>query len=174
MYSDISMRTIACSSSNKKLGQRPRRLGFAHARRSQKHERPDRPLGILQPRARTPNRIRHALQAPRPVRPRAPAGGLPSDQLLHFAFEHLRNRNAGPLGDDVGDVLLVHFFLQHARGLLCRPSCARRLASAPLPACAQSAIPDLALRAASSPCALRPALFNLAAARSVPSAHGSG
>jgi hypothetical protein len=37
------------------------------------------------------------------------------DQLLHFAFQHLRHRNAGPLADDLGDIFLVNFFLQHAR-----------------------------------------------------------
>jgi hypothetical protein len=36
-------------------------------------------------------------------------------QLLHLAFEHLRDRNSGPARDDRGDVLLVHLFLQHAR-----------------------------------------------------------
>ena len=28
----------------------------------------------------------------------------------------MRDRNAGPLADDLGDVFLVHLFLQHARG----------------------------------------------------------
>ena len=36
------------------------------------------------------------------------------DQFLHFAFEHLRDGNAGPLGDDAGDVFFVHFFFEHA------------------------------------------------------------
>ncbi len=39
-------------------------------------------------------------------------------QLLHLAFEHSRNRNAGPLGDDFRDVLFVDFFLQHHAVLL--------------------------------------------------------
>ena len=37
--------------------------------------------------------------------------------FLHLAFEHLRDRNSGPLGDDLGDVFFVHFLFQHA---LCR------------------------------------------------------
>ena len=48
------------------------------------------------------------------------------DQLLHFAFQHLRDRNAGPLADDLGDVFLVHLFLQHAR-LLAVHRCAELL-----------------------------------------------
>ncbi len=36
------------------------------------------------------------------------------DQLFDFAFEHLRDGNSGPLGDDAGDVFFVDFFFQHA------------------------------------------------------------
>ena len=35
------------------------------------------------------------------------------EQLLHFAFEHLGNRDAGPFGHDFGDVLGVDFLLEH-------------------------------------------------------------
>ncbi len=41
------------------LGQRPRGLGLAHARRPEEDERADGPLRIAQPRARTANRIGH-------------------------------------------------------------------------------------------------------------------
>ena len=41
-----------------------------------------------------------------------------SDELLDFAFEHLRNRNAGPLGDDLRDVFFVDLLFQHALVLL--------------------------------------------------------
>ena len=39
---------------------------------------------------------------------------LDFEQLLHLAFEHLGHRYPGPLGDDLGDVFLIHFFLEHA------------------------------------------------------------
>ena len=45
------------------------------------------------------------------------------DELLHFAFEHARDGNAGPLADDLGDVFLVDLFFQHARRAAPLPSC---------------------------------------------------
>ena len=66
-----------------------------------------------EPGARAPYRVRHRLR-PRPARPRAGAGGLPSDQLLHLAFHQMAHRNAGPLADDLRDVFLVDLLLEHA------------------------------------------------------------
>ncbi len=39
-------------------------------------------------------------------------------QFLGFAFEQAADGNAGPLADQRGDVLFVHFFLEHAAVLL--------------------------------------------------------
>src|SRR6202008_1050537 len=39
-------------------------------------------------------------------------------QLLHFAFQHSRHRNAGPFGYNFSDVLFVDFFFQHHAVLL--------------------------------------------------------
>ena len=39
-------------------------------------------------------------------------------QLLHFAFEQLGHRDAGPAADDFGDVLLVDLFLDEPRPAL--------------------------------------------------------
>jgi hypothetical protein len=33
-------------------------------------------------------------------------------QLLDFAFHHAGHRNAGPLGHDAGDILLVNLFFE--------------------------------------------------------------
>ena len=115
MYSDMSMRIMACSSSNR---------NSASARASSVLPTPVGPRKMNEPIGR-----RGSL---RPARERRMAVGdarqrfvladdaLPQtlfhrDQLLHFAFQHLRNRNAGPLADDLGDVFLVNLFLQHAR-----------------------------------------------------------
>ena len=49
------------------------------------------------------------------------------DQLLHFAFQHLRDGDSGPLGDDAGDVFLVDFFFQHALRALCSSIASRQL-----------------------------------------------
>ncbi len=67
-------------------------------------------------------------------------------QLLHLAFEHLRNRNAGPLGDDLRDVFLVDLFLQQAAAGLapCQPGCFGRRDSrrpASVVSCVQLAAP---------------------------------
>ena len=40
---------------------------------------------------------------------------LHPSQLLHLAFEHLRDRNAGPFRDHFGDVFFVDLFLQVPR-----------------------------------------------------------
>ena len=98
-----------------KLRQRASRLRFAHTRRPKKNKRADGPLGIAQPRSRTPDRVsdhaqrlvlaHHALTQPI----------LHRHQLLHFAFKHAAHRNARPLAHNFGDVFLVHFFFQHAR-----------------------------------------------------------
>ena len=111
------------------LGQRARQFGFADAGRAQEDERTDRPLGIAQPRARTANGIGHALERCVLADHALPQALFHGDQLLDFAFEHLRDRNAGPLGDDAGDVFFVHFFFQHALAAGLRPVCVAELAS---------------------------------------------
>ena len=40
------------------------------------------------------------------------------NQLLDFAFHHPADRDVRPLADDLGDVLLVDFLLQHPVALL--------------------------------------------------------
>ena len=100
----------------KKFGERPRQFGFAHAGWPQKNKRPDRPLRIAQPGPRTADGVGHAFE--RRVLPNdaQPQPVFHVDELLDFAFEHLRNRNARPLGDDAGNILLIDFFFQHACG----------------------------------------------------------
>src|SRR5207253_10688279 len=39
---------------------------------------------------------------------------LEPDELRHLAFHQAGDGNAGPLGDDLGDVLLVDLLLEHA------------------------------------------------------------
>ncbi len=97
-----------------KLGECTRQFGLADAGRAQENERADRTLGIAQSCARTPNRIGHALQRRVLSHHALPQPLFHVDQLLDFAFEHLRDGNAGPLGDDARDIFFVDFFLQHA------------------------------------------------------------
>ncbi len=41
---------------------------------------------------------------------------LELEKLFHLAFEEFGNGNAGPAGDDFGDVFFVHLFFQEASG----------------------------------------------------------
>ncbi len=94
------------------LGERFRQFGLADAGGPEEDEAADGPVGIAQPGAVTADGVGnqrnsfilpdHALVQPR----------FHVDELLHFAFEHARNRDAGPLGDDLGDVFFVDLFFE--------------------------------------------------------------
>src|SRR6185312_10344727 len=87
-------------------------LGFANARRAEEDKAADGPVGIAQTGAVTPDSVRnklhgliladHALFEP----------VLHVDQLLDFAFEHAGHGDAGPLGDDAGDILLIDLLFE--------------------------------------------------------------
>ena len=111
-YSDMSMRIIACSSSKRNSASARASSVFpTPVRRGT--EATERPVGILQPGARATNRVRDGVD--RLV--------LPDDalvqpffhlqQFLDFALHHPADRNVRPLADDLGDVFLVDFLLQH-------------------------------------------------------------
>ena len=38
-------------------------------------------------------------------------------EFLGFAFNQFRNRDVGPIGNDLGDLLGIHFFLQQGASL---------------------------------------------------------
>ena len=105
MYSDMSMRTIAPLVVEQERRERLGELGLADAGRAEEHERADRPVGVLQPRASAADRGRNRVHR------LALADDPPHDFLLHleellaFAFEHLVDRDAGPARDDLGDVV---------------------------------------------------------------------
>src|SRR5450631_2198612 len=88
------------------FGKRLAKLGLANARRTQKQERAVRAARIGKAGARAANGVRddvhRFLLADDAPRERL----FHAQQLLFFAFEHLRNRNAGPFGHDLGDLLL--------------------------------------------------------------------
>ena len=65
---------------------------------------------------------------------------LDVEQLLDLALEHPGHRDAGPLGDDLGDVLRVDLLLEHALVALCMlgearapPSCSSFSSSGSVP-----------------------------------------
>src|SRR5690349_49845 len=92
------------------LGEGACELGLAHASWPQEDKRTDGTLGIAESSARTADGVGYALK-----------GGILADnslaqallhchQLFNLALKHLRNGNAGPLGNDAGNIFFVHFF----------------------------------------------------------------
>ena len=94
------------------FGERSGQLGLADAGGPEEDEAADGPVGIAQPGAVAADGVgnqRYSFVLPDDalVQPR-----FHVDELLHFAFEHARDRDAGPLGDDLGDVFFVDLFFE--------------------------------------------------------------
>ena len=95
------------------LGEGAGQLGLADAGRAEEDERADRPVRILEAGAGAAKRVGdrldrlvladHALVEPL----------LHVDQLLGLALEQPLDGDAGPAGDDLGDVVLVDLLLDH-------------------------------------------------------------
>ena len=113
MYSDMSMRTIARSSSKRKSASVRASSVLPTPVGPRNRNEPIGRCGSDEPGTRTPDRVRHRVH--RFV--------LADDALVQHLFEAHELRDlalhqpahgdAGPLGDDLGDVFLVDFFLQH-------------------------------------------------------------
>src|SRR5262249_55429550 len=98
------------------LRQSPRQFGLADTRRAEKDEGADRSLGIAQARPRAPDGVGYALQRDILAYHALAEPVFHVDQFPYFAFEHLRDRNARPFGDDASNVFLVPLLFQHAPG----------------------------------------------------------
>ena len=99
------------------LGERAGELGLPHSGRAEEDERADRTVRVLQPRAGAPQRIGHGLDGLVLADDALVEALLHVDQLLGLALEQARDRNPGPAGDDLGDVVLVDLFLDHGLDL---------------------------------------------------------
>ena len=117
MYSDMSMRTMARSSSNRNSARARASSVLPTPVGPRKINEPIGRFGIAQPGARAADGVGHALERLVLTDDAQPQAVFHVDQLLDLAFEHLGNRNAGPLGDDAGNVFFVDFFFEHAPGL---------------------------------------------------------
>lgn len=95
------------------LGEGASQLGLADAGGSEEHERADRPVGVGEAGSRATNGVGdHGdgfVLADDPL----VKGVLEMDQLGHLALEEAGHRNAGPLGDDLGNVFGVDLLFQH-------------------------------------------------------------
>ncbi len=114
MYSLMSMRTMACLVVEEELGERARGLGLADAGGAEEDEAADGPLGVAEAGAAAADGVGDGVSASSWPTTRSRRRCLHLHELLHLAFEHLGDGDAGPLGDDLGDVLFVDLFLEQA------------------------------------------------------------
>ena len=101
------------------LRQRPRSLRLAHARWSQEDETSRwGAWGRSARRATGESRWRPCRSASSCPTTRSRSRPSICTSLLHFAFQHLGHRDAGPLAHNLGNVFFVDFLFQHARARL--------------------------------------------------------
>ena len=110
----MSMRTMACSSSNSDFGERFAQLGFADAGGAAEDERADRAVRILQAAAAAADGVgdgpdRFVLADDALVQPL-----FEHEQLGPFFFEHAGDGNAGPGAHDLGDFVGADFLAKQA------------------------------------------------------------
>ena len=100
------------------FGQRARQLGLADAGRAQENEAAERTVRVLKTGARATHGVGHRLNgfvlADDPLMETV----FHLEQLLDFPFHQPADRDVRPAADDLGDVLLVDFLLQHPLTLL--------------------------------------------------------
>ena len=89
-----------------RLGQRLAQLGLADAGGAEEQERADRPVRVLDARARPEDRVAHALHRVVLSDDALMQHFVEVQQLFPLAFEELGHRNAGPARHDLGDLLL--------------------------------------------------------------------
>ena len=115
MYSDMSMRTIACSSSNRNSASARAVSVLPTPVGPRKMNEPIGRLGSCSPARERRTAFGHGLH--RLVLPDHALRQLLVElrETLALALEHPRHRNAGPPRDDFGDVLGADFLLEELR-----------------------------------------------------------
>ena len=114
----MSIRIIACSSSKRNSASARASSVLPTPVGPRKMKLPERTVRILQACPRAADGVGHG--ADRLVLPDDPLVQpiFHVDELLDFTFHQAADRNVRPLADDLGDVLLVDLFLEHALALL--------------------------------------------------------
>src|SRR6185503_14159859 len=102
----------------KRLGQRPSQLGFPDTGRPQEDERPDRSARILDPRTSAYHRVGHQVYGLVLSHDTLVKNIIQVKQLFALAFNQARYRDAGPLADDLGDLLFRDLFTKQAAAAL--------------------------------------------------------
>ena len=100
-----------------KGGKRLGELRLADARGAEEQERADGPVRVLQSGARAAHGIGDRLHSFVLADDAVFERGLHVEQLLALAFQHLVDRDAGPAGNDLRDILRRHRFVDE-RGLV--------------------------------------------------------
>ncbi len=99
------------------LGQRLGQLGLAHAGGAEEDERADRAARVLQAGAGPADGVGDGVDGLVLADDALVQALLHLQQLVRLGLHHLVDRDAGPLGDDLGDVVLVHHLVQVVLGL---------------------------------------------------------
>ena len=87
------------------LGQRARELGLADAGRAEEQERAKRPARVAETGPGPPDRVRHGLDRLVLTDDPAVEAILHRDELLELTLHQAGDRDPGPRGDDLGDVV---------------------------------------------------------------------
>ena len=111
------MRIMAFSSSNRNSARARASLGFADAGRAEENERADGPIRVLQTAAGAAHGVGHGVDGFVLADDALLQPLLHFDQFFPFAFQHAGDGNAGPGGDDLGDVFLRDFLVEQALAL---------------------------------------------------------
>ena len=114
MYSDISSRIMARSSSNKNSARARANSVLPTPVGPRKMNEPMGRFGIGEARAIAANGVGDALEGVFLSDDALAQPLLHGDQLSGLAFEQAADGNAGPFADQRGDVFFVDLFLQHA------------------------------------------------------------
>ena len=96
-----------------KLAQGPGQFGLAHPRGAEKKKGADGPVSVTQAGAVPPDGVGHGDDRFILTHHLLVQAGFHLDQLLDLALDQAAHRDARPLRDDLGDVLLVHFLFEH-------------------------------------------------------------
>ena len=95
------------------VGERARQLRLADAGGAEEQERADGPVGVGQPGTRPADGVGHRAHRVVLADDAVVEDVLHAHELAHLALHEPAHGDAGPLGDDLGDVLLVDLLLQH-------------------------------------------------------------
>jgi hypothetical protein len=114
MYSDMSIRTIARSSSNRNSASARASSVLPTPVGTEEEERSDRTVRVAETGAVAPDGVGDGLHRPFLSDHPLMQMRLEVDELLHLALHQPRHGNARPPGDDLRDVLLGDLLRQHA------------------------------------------------------------